>query len=478
MRRMLAVGVVAGLCAFGLALGSASAGPAPVELFNSTAENLDPGFYPDAATVPPVICFVTITADGGHGGAGPVGGEGTPGVGGVGARVTARVRVSPGDVLGVQLGGAGEDAVSGSAGGAGGGGGGDGSSGGRGGGGGGASAVSGPGGPFLVAGGGGGAARFDGGAAGTLGVDAGSGGGNDGGGGGTAGGVGGNADGSAGAGGGVVTGGTSSGDGGDGTGQIGGGGGGSNNAGTPADADGGDAPGNGAAGSGNAPGGAGNTNGGHGGNATGTGDPAGGGGGGGIGFAGGGGGYGNNGGGGAGYGGGGGGYGEDGSSGGGGSSHVFVADATDVSSTLSGRPGDGQVTITYDPKTDSCPEGDVTVTKQVIGTPTPGTTFQVKVDCDGHQDDTTLIFGETGGTQSFERESAGKPLECEVTETDSGGATTVEFACDADKNAECDNHDAFTLFDDQPGGDDTKVDVTVTNTFAPVAVAVAPRFTG
>jgi hypothetical protein len=126
-------------------------------------------------------------------------------------------------------------------------------------------------------------------------------------------------------------------------------------------------------------------------------------------------------------------------------------------------------------------EGDITVTKQVVGTPPAGTTFKVKVDCDGEQDDKTLTFGETGGTKSFERSSSG-PLECEVSEPDSGGATSVEFACDADKNAECDNHDSFTLFDD-PSKDDSSVEITVTNKFpaaaaAPVAVAVAPKFTG
>jgi hypothetical protein len=35
-----------------------------------------------------------------------------------------------------------------------------------------------------------------------------------------------------------------------------------------------------------------------------------------------------------------------------------VAGATNVSSAPSTRTGDGQVTITYDPTTDSCPSGD------------------------------------------------------------------------------------------------------------------------
>ncbi|HEY6427333.1 MAG TPA: hypothetical protein VIX84_08880, partial [Acidimicrobiales bacterium] len=85
-----------------------------------------------------------------------------------------------------------------------------------------------------------------------------------------------------------------------------------------------------------------------------------------IGFAGGGGGVGDGGGGGgAGYGAGAGGFGQDVlvppsrifSAGGGGSSHVFDPSASNVSSITSQRTGtsDGQVTITFDPTTDSCP---------------------------------------------------------------------------------------------------------------------------
>ena len=109
----------------------------------------------------------------------------------------------------------------------------------------------------------------------------------------------------------------------------------------------------------------------------------------------------------------------------------------------------------------------------MVGTPSAGTTFTVKVDCDGEQDDKTLTFGETGGTQTIERESFG-PLECDVTEPQTGGATTVQFACANGENTDCRGSDSFELFDD-PGGDDTSVDITVTNTFAVVA---EPSFTG
>jgi DNA-binding beta-propeller fold protein YncE len=115
---------------------------------------------------------------------------------------------------------------------------------------------------------------------------------------------------------------------------------------------------------------------------------------------------------------------------------------------------------------------EVRVTKAVVGTPPPGATYQVEVDCDGEQDDKVLTFGETGGTQTFERESS-EPLECEVTETVTGGAGTVEITCANAENAECKQGGKFELFDDS--GDDTRIDITVTNTFAVVA---EPTFTG
>ena len=75
-------------------------------------------------------------------------------------------------------------------------------------------------------------------------------------------------------------------------------------------------------------------------------------------------------------------------------------------------------------------DGAVTITKTVVGTPPPGTTFTVKVDCAGEQDDKTLTFPETGGTQTIERDSFG-PLECDVTEPAAGGASTTTYTCDA-----------------------------------------------
>ena len=122
-------------------------------------------------------------------------------------------------------------------------------------------------------------------------------------------------------------------------------------------------------------------------------------------------------------------------------------------------------------------EGDVTVTKAVVGSPPPGTTFTVEIDCDGEQDDKVLTFGETGGTETIERESF-ESLECEVTETQTGGAASVDVACDAGEDAECLGPDSFELFDDADD-DGSEVHITVTNTFAAAAAVLAePTFTG
>jgi uncharacterized repeat protein (TIGR01451 family) len=291
--------------------------------------------------IPAGICSVDVVADGGHGY-----------TGGAGAEVTSAVPVTPGDHLGVEVAGGGTS----HAGGIGGGGGG------LEGGGGGASAVSnGAGAPLVVAGGGGGGPGGGGGgtpagANASIGTAFG----------GTANGGGGVAE-VGGAGGGVVNGGGGSsgygGAGGGGNGSVGGGGGGGfgySNGGGGA----GSAGGSGTHLGGTGPnvvdsGGTGNDGGGAGGAGGIGGDSSGSGGGaGGIGFGGGGGGSGDppGGGGGAGYGGGAGGAVDGG--GAGGSSYVITgstfAPGTTSYYALSTRPGDGHVTITYDPVADAC----------------------------------------------------------------------------------------------------------------------------
>ncbi len=352
-------------------------------------------------TLPAGVCGVTVTATGGSGGASP--GLGLPASGGLGATVEGHLDLPAGTTLEVLVGesgaasySAGADFPAGDGGFGGGGGGGAGG----GGGGGGASAVFDTAGPLVAAGAGGGGLSFasvandgnvyDGGDAGVLGSD-GAPGDNSAGLGGTATGDGGATLGTgnfrsilfaAGAGGGVGQGGTSSTgkNGGDGADGFGGGGGAAS---YPDDLHPGHDAGPGQLGLG----GAGHPNlDGPSGNgadgAAGGGDGAestlgstvpnhvtfagGGGGGGGPGFAGGGGAA-LGGGGGAGYGAGAGGLGGAGS---GGSSWITPT-ATSVGSQLASAPGNGTVTISYDPTADACPT--VLPGAGIVTAPTSGT---------------------------------------------------------------------------------------------------------
>ena len=318
--------------------------------------------------VPAGVCFVTITADGGHGGAG----TGTGGVtmpGGAGVMVTGRVATSPGATFEVLVAGGGGASAQGGVGGFGGGAGGGltGPSV-RTGGGGGASVVTTAGVPQVVAGGGGGGGVGSpgaGGAGGLLGADGATGATGGGGGGGTSAGTGGtggtagSGSDAGGGGGGVAAAGSagdaSAGNGGNGNSGVGGGGGGGGYDGGPTQVaggpGGGGGTGSGAGGTGAGAGGSGNDAGGDGGGGGGTGvlNFGGGGGGGGVGFAGAGAGA-------QAAGGGGGGYGAAGGgavlAGGGGGSSFVAPGATNVSSALSMLPGDGQVAFDLD--VDSC----------------------------------------------------------------------------------------------------------------------------
>ena len=400
---------------------------------------------PGVASVPAVpsgICGVTITAEGGQGGSAFTPG-GTPG--GTGASVTARFAVSPGDVLHVLVGGAGGDDST-SVGGIGGGGGGGGGAAG----GGGASVVwTDAQQPLVVAGAGGGAiGGHTGGAGGLLGQPGGNGTNNSGGAnagkGGKANGDGGDGgfgglDSGGGGGGGVGTGGAGAdtsthtekgGAGGNGNGTTLGGGGGSggsqHNTGNP----GGSPPGSGSGGTGgfsNA--GSGVAPGGDGANAP---EITGGtGGGGGIGFGGGGGAGmgvgGGSAGGGAGYGGGGGAGGDAGGSGGGGSSFV-AAGAVSPSSTATGT-GDGQVTITYDPATDACP--DTTAPSVTLTTPpdnaayTQGKPVTADFACSDTGGSGLASCVGTAADGSAVDTSTPGPHQFKVTATDGAGNTAV-----------------------------------------------------
>jgi hypothetical protein len=499
-RSRLAVFVSVG-AGLGALVWAVPAAAAPAELFSSST----PAFT-SSSPVPAGICFVTITADGGHGG----GGEGDNG--GKGASVIARVPVTPGETLAVQVGGAGTDGTDVTApsqGGIGGGGGGtifdDG-------GGAGASAVSDSSGVLVVAGGGGGGGPGDlgglGGDAGTLTTAAGTGVGLAPGSGAVYGGSGATGAGGAGGtfnpvddiffgggGGGGVTaggggpGGTSGGGGGGGDGTVGGGGGG---AGTSL---GGGAGGNGGTGNdvgqsgsggvGFASGGTGNDSGGDGGSGPPIFSGAGGGGGGGIGFGGGGGGMLDGGGGGAGYGGGGGGA----IGGGGGGSSFAAPSATSTSSSASTRTGDGQVTIAYDPATDACPTGTVVIAKLTVGgnatfsfagdapigsqhVVTSGGSGEVSVEVPTG----TYVVRETGLPIGWEFTS----LVCSDATDASGRSTTAGNVATVDVQPSETVTCTWTNTKDDPDDEHrgTASRVAPATSSAPVAVEVAPSFTG
>ena len=114
-----AVGAVA-IVALSVVAAWLFVGPAGAATTTLFASMNTPGSYP--VSVPAGICFVTISADGGHGGASSNGQ-----VGGVAASVGARVAVTAGSALTVEVGGVGGDGtlpVFGGSGGIGGGGGG------------------------------------------------------------------------------------------------------------------------------------------------------------------------------------------------------------------------------------------------------------------------------------------------------------------------------------------------------------------
>ena len=116
----------------------------------------------------------------------------------------------------------------------------------------------------------------------------------------------------------------------------------------------------------------------------------------------------------------------------------------------------------------------VNVTKVVVGDAPPGTTFVVRIQCDGTPQ-ADADFDATGGMQvkSF---VAVSPF-CSVSEPENGGANSTTFACES-RDLTCDTS-TFVII--RP---DAEVDITVTNTFVPppppaaAAVPAAPTFTG
>ena len=91
------VGAAAAALVSVVALAVGPAGAQPTTVFSSDAQGLIPGAY--AVTVPAGVCFVTISADGGHGGTNA---SFTTAPGGTGATVSIRVAVTPGETLGLR----------------------------------------------------------------------------------------------------------------------------------------------------------------------------------------------------------------------------------------------------------------------------------------------------------------------------------------------------------------------------------------
>ena len=124
--------------------------------------------------------------------------------------------------------------------------------------------------------------------------------------------------------------------------------------------------------------------------------------------------------------------------------------------------GDGTtvtVTITNNFDVDT-PTGPLDVDKVVAGggSPAPGATFTLAVDCDDNAFDQTLVFDATGALTSGTASQSGIPVgtQCTVTETSNGGAAGVSYSPDGGTPSD---PPTVTI------KDGTTVTITVTNNF-------------
>jgi Domain of unknown function (DUF5979) len=120
----------------------------------------------------------------------------------------------------------------------------------------------------------------------------------------------------------------------------------------------------------------------------------------------------------------------------------------------------------------------VEVNKVVVGTVPPGTTFTMHYACDNGGPEGDLTFDATGNpvpanSNFFNDGVLGST--CTITETGTGGATSVAYACEDDGvNASCAASGNEITFD-SPTNTSNNVDFTVTNTFAePTPGTTAP----
>jgi hypothetical protein len=123
----------------------------------------------------------------------------------------------------------------------------------------------------------------------------------------------------------------------------------------------------------------------------------------------------------------------------------------------------------------------IDIEKVVVGTPPPGATYTVNVNCDDGQSDQVTFTGP--GTEVVTVLLSDPGMICTVTEPGTGGASSVSFACADQVGAtECQSDSSIQLLE---SGDAL---ITITNTFdpsTPVApgtpatpVPGTPRFTG
>jgi hypothetical protein len=146
-------------------------------------------------------------------------------------------------------------------------------------------------------------------------------------------------------------------------------------------------------------------------------------------------------------GGGGGGWISGGAGGGGGSN--FAPPWADITHGVdAGNGGDGKIVLSYAPGDTSCLAAPLTITKSVSGAPEPGTIVTVTVSCDDATIDPETVGGtwlddpSSSATLDFAIDANGVahavgtetvgfsgPNRCTVTETASGGATSVSYEC-------------------------------------------------
>ena len=123
----------------------------------------------------------------------------------------------------------------------------------------------------------------------------------------------------------------------------------------------------------------------------------------------------------------------------------------------------------------------ITIEKVVVGTPPPGATYTVDVNCDDGQSEQATFTGP--GTEVVTVLLSEPGIICTVTESGTGGASGVTFACTEDVGTtECLSPNSIQIFEPGEGG------FTVINTFDPTTpvtpgtpatpVPGTPRFTG